>query len=170
MNRHEDEYSRLFDMTVERYGPMIWRVCRSYATPRASSDDMFQEVMASLWVGFKTFRGQAALSTWVYRVTINTCISFLRRNDSRILYSDFSDSVEIADEQTGYSNDDFSYLQYLISTLGAVDKAILLLWLEERSYSEIADITGLSANVIGTRLSRIRARLHEIWQKESENL
>lgn len=159
----------LFSHTVALYGAMVARICGSYSTPRVPAEDMYQEVMASLWLGLKSFRGQASLSTWVYRVTINACISFLRRYDNRTLFPQTDEMDRIADEETAYGKDEYDCLRYLIGRLGAIDKALILLWLEERSYEEIAEITGLSANVVGTRLSRIRSRLQKLWKKENNH-
>ena len=163
---NQAEIKELFDIAVNRYGAMIRRVCRSYATERASADDLYQEVMAAIWVGLSAFRGRSSLSTWIYRVTLNTCISYLRRLDSRTLYDGRNEWVDLAEDMPHYGRDEYECLNYLISCLSPIDKALILMWLDERPYSEISDVTGLSVNVVGTRLTRIRNRLKQLWQAE----
>ncbi len=155
---------QLFNTAIDQYGAMIRRVCMSYATPRAGVDDLYQEVMVALWRGLSTFRNEAALSTWIYRIAINSCISFLRRTDSSTLYSELGYEPDAEDEAPQFGDDERAYLQYLVSRLNPIDKAIILMWLDERPYNEIADVTGLSTNVIGARLTRIRARMQRAWQ------
>ena len=160
----------LFEITLNRYEAMIRRVCKSYSNEYVEADDLYQEVMVSLLLGLKSFRGRSALSTWVYRVTLNSCISFLRRDAVRFhSKTDIEKTAEIRNEDPVYGHDELDYLNYLIGKLGALDKAIILMWLEERPYKEIADVTGLSVNVVGTRLSRIRNQFHQTWQKEQES-
>lgn len=157
----------LFNTAVSRYDAMIRRMCRNYSSVSASSDDLYQEVMVALWVGLKTFKGYSSLSTWVYRVTINACISYLRRVDSASLYkTNLPEDIE--ETAPDFGNDEYACLQYLIGRLKPLDKALLLMWLDELSYSEIADVTGLLANVVGTRLSRIRGKLQQLWKQESK--
>lgn len=158
------QIEQLFNMAIARYGAMIRRVCMSYSTPRANVDDLYQEVMVALWRGLNSFRNEATLSTWIYRIAINSCISFLRRTDSSTLYSELGYEPDAEDEAPAFGEDERAYLQYLVSRLNPIDKAIILMWLDERSYTEIADVTGLNTNVVGTRLSRIRSRMQKAWQ------
>lgn len=145
---------------------MLWRISRTYATERVTADDLHQEILAAIWTGFSTFRGKAALSTWLYRVAINTCINFLRRHALRQLVPQNEMRHEIADAPIEHLKDEYECLTYLIDRLGPLDKAVLLMWLDELSYGEIADVTGLTPNNVGTRLTRIRTRLQKLWQKE----
>lgn len=159
----------LFSATIDRYGPMIQRVCRTYASEPAMTPDLYQEVLASLWVGLKSFRGLSSMSTWVYRISINVCISYLRRN-RKGAFVEYHDSIpEKSDESPSFGPDEYECLKYLIGQLSPTDKAIALMWLDERSYNEISDVTGLSHNAVGTRMTRIRERLHKLWERELKN-
>ena len=159
----------LFHQTMLQNDPLLQRICCVYSSPRASSEDLYQEVAAALWIGLKSFRGQSALSTWVYRVAINTCISFLRRNDSMKLRTQPLENIDISEETQFSSTDELAFLQLLISKLDPMDKALILLWLEEKSYSEMSEVTGLSPTAIGARLTRIRHRLRRLSEKELES-
>lgn len=165
--RVQNEIERLFLDTLTANDAMIRRVCRTYSTPRTSADDLYQEVVAALWMGLKTFRGSARLTTWLYRVAINSCISTLRRSEMRNISYD-AIREDISDDTPDFGKDEYDCLEYLVGCLGHIDKAILLMWLDERSYSEIAEVTGLNISVVGTRLSRIRSRLRALWQKEQK--
>lgn len=162
--KHPNNIDSLFDIVISRFDPMIRRICHGYSTNRASASDLYQEIMVALWLGLKSFEGRAALSTWVYRVSINACISFLRRVDRNTLLG-LPESIEnIADEIKEDHDEEKQYLEFLIEHLSPIDKAIVLLWLDDRSYAEISEIVGVSRNVVGTRLSRIRGRFKKQWQ------
>lgn len=163
---HSSRIDTIFNDTLNRYTPMIRRICVTYSSQRVSADDLFQEVTIALWLGLKSFSGKASLTTWLYRVAINTCISYLRRTDTRTLCRPDYLFEDIPDDEAAYGDDEFAYLGYLIERLKPIDKAIILMWLDELSYAEISDVTGLSVNVVGTRLNRIRERLHNLSKKE----
>lgn len=163
---YQTEIENLFNLTVGKYERMIYRICHSYGSSIVSPEDLFQEVMVALWLGLKSFKGQSALSTWVYRVAINTCITMLRRHDSKTTFVNIDKSRDIEDEKPAIGSDDLDCLDYLISRLRPLDKAIVVMWLDGCSYSKIAEVTGLSANTVGTRLTRIRAQLQKLWESE----
>jgi len=161
-----NDIQALFDQIIDRNDAMIRRVCVAYSTPSTPSDDLYQEAMIAVWRGLAGFRGESALTTWVYRTTINACISFLRhsvrhRNEISLdnapdIVGDVDMAFDKADEQRR--------LRQLIAQLGEIDKAIILMWLDERSYIEIAEVTGLSRNVVGVRINRIKTRLRHLFE------
>lgn len=124
----------------------------------------------AVWRGLAGFRGESALTTWVYRTTINACISFLRRSMRHRNDISIDNAAEIAsDDPNRFEDaDNHTRLRYLINQLGEIDKAIILMWLDERSYAEIADVTGLARNVVGVRLNRIKARLRKLFDAPTE--
>ena len=159
----------LFLDTVACHEGMIRRICHVYSTEKVTNEDLYQEAMVALWNGLKSFKGKSSLSTWIYRVVINSCISFLRHNDSKTLYISTESIKEIPDSTTSYCKDDYECLTYLISRLSPLDKALILMWLDERTYKEISDVTGLAPNLVGTRLTRIRTKLRKLWKTEISN-
>lgn len=146
---------------------MIRRVCVAYSTPSTPSDDLYQEAMIAIWRGLAGFRGESTLSTWVYRITINACISYLRhtviRHRNEVSLDDAHDIVGDADMDFDTA-DERRRLRKIIAQLGEIDKAIILMWLDERSYIEIAEVTGLSRNVVGVRINRIKTRLRRLFE------
>lgn len=138
---------------------LLYKVCYMYATDRDHFQDLYQEVLANIWEGLGTFRGDSALSTWLYRTALNTCVTFYRkhnRHSSEMMSLEVADGV-MADD--GVRNEQLQEMYRLISKLSKIDKAIILMWLDERSYDEIAEVTGFTRNNVATRLRRIKQRL-----------
>ncbi|MDE6507040.1 MAG: sigma-70 family RNA polymerase sigma factor [Alistipes sp.] len=152
-----------FVALIEEYQRVIYKVCSVYAPDRSRIDDYFQEVVLALWRGFDAFRGESKTATWVYRVALYTCISFVRRRMRRP--QSVRLTVDIKDEEPSETRERIDELYRVIGRLGRLDKALILLWLEERSYDEIAEITGLKANNVAVRLSRIREKLRKMYNR-----
>ncbi|MDE6207807.1 MAG: sigma-70 family RNA polymerase sigma factor [Muribaculaceae bacterium] len=152
-----DKEKRFVDITSE-YKDVIAKVCALYSGPGAPFDDLYQEVLANLWQGLDSFRGEAKMSTWIYRAAINTCITWHRRNDR---YNSASlDSLTFEPDESGDdSAENYYTLLNLISRLGPVDKALITLWLDEKPYEEIALITSISTANVAVRLHRIKSKL-----------
>lgn len=150
---------RFLDIVRENEG-LIYKVCYMYAENDEHLKDLYQEVIANIWQGLDSYRGQSKVSTWIYRIAINTCVSYLRRN-SRYGRSEAIDDVRalsIVDE--GYEHAQQLKAMYeMIGLLGKLDKAIIMLWLDEYSYDEISAMTGISRNNVASRLHRIKQRL-----------
>ncbi len=146
---------------ADRHKVVIAKVCSVYASPSAPFADLYQEVMLNLWSGMDSYAGAAKVSTWIYRLAINTCITWHRRNRRHVDGAVGLDSCpEIAAEQG--SVEEIRELYRLISLLEPFDKALLMLWLDEKPYGEIADITGISRANVATRLHRIREKLTKL--------
>lgn len=138
---------------------LLYKVCYMYATDRDHFQDLYQEVLANIWEGLASFRGDAAISTWLYRTALNTCVTFYRRHNrhaSEMTSLDMASGL-VADD--GQRNEQLQEMYRLISQLSKIDKAIILMWLDERSYEEIAEVTGFTRNNVATRLRRIKQRL-----------
>lgn len=111
----------------------------------------------ALWRSYRLFRGECSHSTWIYRVALHTCLSFVRRRMRRPPCVPLAVDLS-ADDDSG-SREQLEELYAMISRLGRLDRAVVLLWLEECSYDEIARITGLTRQNVGVRLTRIREKL-----------
>ena len=140
-------------------------MCWGFAKQQQEVDDLFQEVMIRLWKGLEKFEGRAQLSTWIYRITVNTCLYFKEKNkkviwqpiDYKSDRSDFSNT-----ETTIIQNERLQALRAAIQQLSKADKTIALLLLEELSYKEIAEVTGLTVNNVGVKIKRIKERIKKI--------
>lgn len=147
-----------FTEIVRENKTTIYTVCYMFSDDREEVEDLFQEVLVALWQGLDSFRGESALRSWIYRISLNTCISADRKKRRR------ADSVrlDMKIDLFADTNDDTRQVQMLrsrIGKLGVFDRAIILLWLENLSYEEIGAIVGISAKNVSVRLVRIREQL-----------
>ena len=135
-----------------------------FAKRSSEADDLFQEVLINLWKGYSSFEGRSEVATWVWRVSLNTCITADRKAKSR-------HRTELAMKQNLYEDDDTDSKQIRklyarIRQLKPFDRAIVLLWLENLSYDEIASIVGISVKNVSVRLVRIREQLKKMSNEE----
>ena len=140
----------------------IYKVCYIYAKDQDDLNDLFQEVVLNLWKSFPRYRGDSTLNTWVYRIAMNTCITFLRRSSVRPqtipLTIDVTSQMTDEESHTGQLQE----LYRLINQLGKLERALILLWLEERSYQEMADILGISKANVAVKLNRTKDKLRKM--------
>ncbi len=148
---------------LDTYKSVIAKVCYVYSSPDADFDDLYQETVINLWNGFDNFRGESKISTWIYRAAINTCITWIRRNKKHSNNMPLQNDMQLADEESTRL-EDFKFLQSLIAQLQPLEKAIVTLWLDEKSYDEIAVITGLSKNNVAVKLHRIKDKLSKMTE------
>ena len=137
---------------------IIYKVTSFYADKDHPIGDLYQEVVLNLWKSYPSFRGESKYSTWIYRIALNTCVSFYRRSKKDIMYVDISmDIPEIPD-----NSEQIKELYNLINKLGKIERALVLLYLDDKSYKEIAEITGLTVTNVATKLSRIKDKLKQM--------
>lgn len=159
-DRHKEQQ---FEQLIAANKGVITKVCYMYATGQSHFKDLYQEVLINLWQSFDSFRGESAVSTWIYRVCINTCISCFRhsRHDRDNLSMSNPEMFALAD----FATDDQEHaaclkeMYTLINRLPALDKAIILMWLDEKSYVEISEVTGLHRNNVAARIHRCKLKL-----------
>lgn len=153
-----DQRQQLFLQVADQYREVIAKVCSVYASEHAPFADLYQEVMLNLWSGLDSYRGDAKVSTWIYRLALNTCITWHRKNKRHSLGMPIEAGFDLPDISSE-SNEQISNLYRLISRLEPFDKALITLWLDEKSYEEISAILGISKSNVATRLHRVRERL-----------
>lgn len=148
-----------FELIVKEYKSTIYSVCYMFTETKPEADDLFQEVLTRLWLGRESFRGDANLKSWVYRVSMNTCISYKRKKRIKTEGLEFSPEIAIPDSPI---HRQAKMLHDRISKLEPFDRAIIMLWLEDLSYDEIAAIVGISTKAVGVRLVRIKDKLKSL--------
>ena len=153
------ELEKEFLEMIEAQKRVIYKVCYIYANNQDDLNDLFQETVLNLWKSFPRYRGDSKLTTWVYRIAMNTCITFLRRSNTQpqTIPLTIDMASEFADD--GERTSQLKELYKLINQLGKLERALILLWLEERSYQEMADILGISKNNVAVKLSRTKEKL-----------
>lgn len=151
---------REFASIILEHSRIINKVCYFYATDKMPFEDLRQEIYVNIWLGLNQCRGESKMSTWIYRVAVNSALMILRSSKPFIQTTslDFGildASTEIDDTQ----RENLQTLQSLINRLENIEKAIILLWLDEYSYDEIAETLGLKRNTVAVKIHRIKDKL-----------
>ncbi|MBB4034669.1 RNA polymerase sigma-70 factor (ECF subfamily) [Dysgonomonas hofstadii] len=157
MVRTTENDTQFMEMIRQNEG-VIYKVTSFYTDADHPIGDLYQEVVLNLWKAFPSFRGESKYSTWIYRIALNTCVSFYRRNKKNMAYVDIA--VDVPEEVE--NNEQIQELYKLINRLGKIERALVLLYLDDKSYKEIAEITGLSVTNVATKLSRIKDKLKQM--------
>lgn len=159
---------QFIDLLNQHQG-IVYKVCNLYMDTPADREDLFQEITYQAFKAFKNFKGQAKFSTWLYRVALNTAITFYRKEKRlpelltfELLPEAQTDEADPIEEQT-------QAMYKAIGNLSSIDKAIVMLYLEDYSYQEIGDMVGITANNVAVKMNRIKTKLKEQTQKNFEN-
>ena len=157
MTEKENEFNRI----VKANKATIFIVCYLFSKEQDEVNDLFQETLLNLWRGFDGFQGKCDVKTWIWRVSLNTCLTYERKKKRRV------DTVPLTMDINLFTDtdDDTRQVQMLyrrINKLGPLDKAIVLLWLENLSYDEIGQIIGISTKNVSVKLVRIKEQLKKM--------
>ena len=164
MAKASSELQRKFLDLVEAHQGIVFKVCSLYAGDEHERQDLHQEILMQLWRSFPSFLGGSQFSTWMYRVALNTALLARRRQRSRPQWGSLPEPGLAAPDPTG-ADLDVEQLQRCIRRLPKLDRAVILLYLEQYKYEEIAELTGLSRQAVGVRIVRIKKRLRECLVK-----
>ena len=156
MDNKETNFSRI----VREHKSTIYTVCYMFSKDKQEVDDLFQEVLVKLWQGYDSFQGKSDLRTWIYRVSLNTCISIDRKKKRRKTQP-LLEGIDLFDKNDA-DNRQTDMLHERIGRLQPFDRAIVLLWLENMSYDEIAQIVGISVKNVSVKLYRIKEQLKQM--------
>lgn len=153
------EIEKDFINLLTAHKALIYKVCFMYASNREDLNDLYQEVVVNLWCAYPRFRNDSKISTWMYRIALNTCISDLRKNRA-VDYVPLS--MDIGGEEDCLHNESLKEMYELIRRLDKYERVLVLLWLDENSYDEIASIIGSNRNTVAVRLHRIKEKLRKM--------
>jgi RNA polymerase sigma-70 factor (ECF subfamily) len=174
--RPSADQEALFKSWLGEHGGILARVGRSYAASASEAEDLRQDMMLQLWTSLSSFRGQAKPSTWIYRVCLNTALTW-RRDDSRRSRrvesrGDLGDvaSASASPAESAGDRDVLEKLYEAIHAMPPFDRALVLLLLDGLSYREISAVTGMTENHVGVALTRARRRLAEIMKGTTDEL
>ena len=149
-----------FEKIVKEHKNTIYTVCFMFSKDADEVNDLFQETLINLWQGFNSFKGESSIRTWIWRVSLNTCISSERKK-SKLHTVPLSMDINLY-EDTDEDSRQIQMLYNRINRLKPFDRAIVLLWLDNLSYDEIATIVGISVKNVSVRLVRIKEELKKI--------
>lgn len=147
------------------FAPIIIKICRAYTNTNEDFNDYYQEVCLQIWKSRDNFRGQSEWSTWIYRISLNSCLS-LTRNEKKNKRVIKSFEINLNETEPSYSQQQLTQLYSAIKKLSEIDRAIILLYLEGKPYREIAEILNTTPNNIGVKVNRIKIRLKKLFENE----
>ena len=151
-----------FEQVLEENKEKIYRICRIYAISPIEPQDLFQEVIFQIWKSFSTFKGSSGINTWVYRIALNVCLRSKmksgRLQDKMVRIESIQFSL-VGQVSSSDHEEKYQILRECISSLNESDQSLIILYLEELPYREIAQITGLTENHIAVKMKRIRKKL-----------
>jgi len=156
--------SDFYTLSILPYSGIIIKICRAYTGSQEDFEDYYQEVCLQIWKSKDSFKEQSKWSTWIYRLSLNVCLTLLKKkkNNSQHTISDYKHPESSTEDNSLFEYDALNQLYKAIRHLSELDRAIILLYLEEKSYKEIAEIMGTSSNNIGVRITRIKERLKKL--------
>jgi RNA polymerase sigma-70 factor, ECF subfamily len=155
------EEKKFVDLINQHQG-LIHKVCIMYENDPDVRNDLFQEIVLQLWKSFSSFRGEAKITTWMYRIALNTAISGFRKDTRKVKTEDLNDAHFNISERPDDREENFQKLQWAIRQLSEIDRAMIMMALEEVPYEEIAETVGISQNNVRVRMNRIREKLRKM--------
>ena len=158
--KSETEFIALLD----EHQNIIHKICRLYTNSEVEHEDLFQEISIQLWRSYKRFEGKSKFSTWMYRVGLNTAITLYRKEKKRLNTQPLNEQfTAIAQEEYNAQEDEqLEWLYQKIKDFSEIDKALVLLYLEDKRYDEIAETLGISAGNARVKMNRIKERLKKM--------
>lgn len=157
MNQQEQ-----FTALYKEYAAGIKKLCLGYTADAALAQDLLQETFISVWNNMQKFRANAKWSTWIYRIAVNTCLGYLRKKKETIIDIENSAFAMVADD-VNTKEQDVQLLYKCINRLQQTDRLIISIFLEDKTYEEIAAITGITENNLRVKIYRIKKQLTEIY-------
>jgi len=149
---------------LRQHERMIHKICHVYASDISTKEDLFQEIILQLWKSFNGFRNESKIGTWMYRIALNTALTHYRRGKSKVPLSfigfEFKDVIDKNDSSDQKENIDLLYSA--ISNLNEVEKAIVMLYLDDKSYEEMEEVLGISQGTLRVKMNRIKEKLRQI--------
>ena len=153
-----------FLQVISQHQGILLKVCRLYGSSRDDAEDLFQEMVLQLWRSFPNFRHEAKVTTWLYRLALNTAITSLRRNSRKPQWQPLKlQHLNFSGPETERLDVEYDQeLQQAINALNKLDKALVMLYLDEKTYRDMAEIMEMSEANVGVKINRIKKKLKEI--------
>jgi len=162
--QRSQDIEKEFITKIRKHQGILHKICFIYARNSAEKEDLYQEIILQLWKSYPTFKGISKFSTWMYRVALNTAITLTKKIPLLELNLKNTPKTYELEKSMDYS-EDVKILYKAISQLKKVDKAIILMWLEEKPYHDIAETVGISVKNVSVKVVRIKAKLAELIEK-----
>jgi RNA polymerase sigma-70 factor, ECF subfamily len=159
----QDEFVQL----VYQHRSMLYKLCSLYCLPAQDRQDLFQEIVIQLWKSYPKFRGESKFSTWLYRIALNTAISDLRKKKNQITVPGSETFPEQVQDVQYYREKDeqIQQLYAAINHLTEVEKALVMLYLEDKTYHEMEEILGINENNLRVKMNRIKEKIRKLTKE-----
>ena len=155
-----------FISLLNQHQKIVYKVCNLYMDRHADREDLFQEITLQAWKAYGNFRGDAKFSTWLYRVALNTAITYFRKEKKKPEIFSTDIIPEQQEERDSLIEEQVKAMYAAIGDLSKIDKAIIMLYLEDYNYADIGEMMGITANNVAVKMSRIKIKLKEETQKQ----
>ena len=155
-----------FEQIYKEFSPRIYKLCLSYSGEKLLADDLHQETWIAVWNSLSKFRSESKISTWIYRIAINTCLMGIKKLKNKAENSE--EIISKIEEEESFDENQITILHKSIAELKEADRIIITLVLEEKPYPEIAEITGITENNLRVKIHRIKNELTEIYRKNAK--
>ena len=161
--------SDFYTNSILPYAGIIIKICRAYSNSQEEFEDYYQEVCLQIWRSKDNFKQQSEWTTWIYRISLNVCMTLRKKENKRNQHMLISDTVPdtLSHDSSTFQDQSLDMLYQAIKQLSEIDRAVIILYLEEKTYKEIAQIIGTNPNNIGVRIQRIKQRLQKIISKSN---
>lgn len=171
MSSSQSSNSSDFIQLLENNKGILYKVSRIYCSSREEQKDLIQEMSLQAWRSFSNFNPSYKFSTWLYKISLNVAISHLRKESKRKEFSQpiQKDQFMISEQNEAYFEEHINQLYQIISEFKAFDRALLLLFLEEKSYQEISEVLGISQTNVSTKLSRLKKLIKEKFERQNQH-
>jgi len=171
-SRNKEKQINEFLKLISENKGIIYKICNVYANNGDDKDDLKQEIILQLWKSYPRFQGKSKFSTWMYRIAFNTAITNIRKSKRHPIIEALSGTEHNVSEKEDidYFNGEINHLYKAIGKLKDVEKAIVMLYLEERSYKEIGEIVGISEKNVSVKLVRLKEKLKKLMIKQTSHV
>jgi RNA polymerase sigma-70 factor (ECF subfamily) len=154
-----------FIALITNHQRIIYKVCNLYAQSHTDKEDLFQEITLNAWKGIRNFKGDSLFTTWLYRVALNTALTFKRKENRQRKVGDAVDSLAFSHDHQPEVDEQLAAMYKAINGLSDIDKALITLYLDDYNYNEMGNVLGITANNVAVKMNRLKKKLKEESEK-----
>jgi RNA polymerase sigma-70 factor (ECF subfamily) len=154
-----------FIALITNHQRIIYKVCNLYAQSHTDKEDLFQEITLNAWKGIRNFKGDSLFTTWLYRVSLNTALTFRRKENRQRKVDNAVDALTFSHDHQPEADEQLAAMYKAINGLSDIDKALITLYLDDYNYNEMGNVLGITANNVAVKMNRLKKKLKEESEK-----